>query len=205
MRGEQAISELKEELGHVIEFVSELFITRFIPACAGNSLDGQGEVPQATVHPRMRGEQALDDPIAGVDSGSSPHARGTGASVSLWMDESRFIPACAGNSIFGQDVNRANAVHPRMRGEQYMLLNLAPNSFGSSPHARGTVLPVFCNNNNWRFIPACAGNRTSNPNNLSQKTVHPRMRGEQSFLSLFSFTNPGSSPHARGTVVGGDR
>jgi len=114
-------------------------ITRFIPACAGNTK-----------------YNALAERY---NSGSSPHARGTPSRSILWMEATtvhprmrgehlsasstafllaRFIPACAGNtSIFcheditirgssphargtpllGINDSSRDAVHPRMRGE----------------------------------------------------------------------------------------
>ena len=51
--------------------------TGIIPACAGNTGQGAGDVSVRGDHPRMRGEhcRGLAHPLGG--KGSSPHARGT--------------------------------------------------------------------------------------------------------------------------------
>ena len=48
-----------------------------IPACAGNSIERLELVVGGRDHPRMRGEQLLADKNKILDTGSSPHARGT--------------------------------------------------------------------------------------------------------------------------------
>ena len=50
---------------------------RFIPAYAGNAGPSQDRPFLPSVHPRIRGERALNLPVAGVCLGSSPHTRGT--------------------------------------------------------------------------------------------------------------------------------
>ena len=91
---------------------------RFIPAWAGNSfLPGFG-CRAAPVHPRMGGEQAPREDGRDVSVGSSPHGRGTGQGSSKHLQRIRFIPAWAGNSLRPFSADFANAVHPRMGGEQ---------------------------------------------------------------------------------------
>ena len=50
---------------------------RFIPACAGNRAQARYPARRKAVHPRMRGEQALNSLANNSEFGSSPHARGT--------------------------------------------------------------------------------------------------------------------------------
>ena len=51
----------------------------------------------------------------------------------------------------------------------------------------------------WRFIPACAGNASTARCRLQPPTVHPRVCGERSMISLFVSGYSGSSPRVRGT------
>ena len=53
--------------------------------------------------------------------------------------------------------------------------------------------------NEFRFIPACAGNTSSFANPWPQMPVHPRMRGEHQMPFNTRRMPGGSSPHARGT------
>ena len=152
---------------------------RFIPACAGNTLQLALSNLVAAVHPRMRGEHAIAAPAMWAPHGSSPHARGTPCPRYGPAAGRRFIPACAGNTWPRAFPMWPEAVHPRMRGEHY------------NPRIpkRWVV----------RFIPACAGN-TQYPRRQSHaRAVHPRMRGEHAMLPTAKDQTIGSSPHARGT------
>ena len=80
-----------------------------------------------------------------------------------------------------------------------MVLNLAPLSAGSSPHARGTLHLDPLGHHIVRFIPAYAGNTCFGWLKSIGKPVHPRIRGERSWPSLSESLFSGSSPHARGT------
>ena len=90
---------------------------RFIPACAGNTTAYVAQSSRSSVHPRMRGEHADTFRQAGIDGGSSPHARGTRHMCSRRRRRRRFIPACAGNTFDAVSHHSAPPVHPRMRGE----------------------------------------------------------------------------------------
>ena len=155
---------------------------RFIPACAGNSPRSPGRSGWGAVHPRVCGEQHGQRARCGVDRGSSPRVRGTGAAIVGAQSLERFIPACAGNSLQGRRLWMrcrgssprvrgtgpmisclvgSRSVHPRVCGEQGGPAQLADGSGGSSPRVRGTVRPCAARQVHRRFIPACAGNRSS--------------------------------------------
>ena len=92
---------------------------RFIPACAGNSLSALNEYAFFEVHPRLRGELTPKLSRMSGQRGSSPLARGTPEFRQAALLPSRFIPACAGNSLTLTAESRATP--------------------GSSPLARGTL------------------------------------------------------------------
>ena len=172
---------------------------RFIPACAGNSAPAAGPAGRSPVHPRVRGEQAVCTVKKGTLVGSSPRARGTAVGADGAVVESRFIPACAGNSHMALAIISFGTVHPRVRGEQYRLRVGNYRVFGSSPRARGTGgtrRRCACRT---RFIPACAGNSQPAGQLLRGVAVHPRVRGEQWDGVLYKGAYGGSSPRARGT------
>ena len=127
----------------------------------------------------MRGERCLTLIASAMDSGSSPHARGTPSTSAASRSSFRFIPAYAGNARRPADAIADHPVHPRMRGERLSVAVRLNSSSGSSPHARGTLDGMGQAGFLIRFIPACAGNAIS---------------GSSSAFSCF-----GSSPHARGT------
>ena len=131
---------------------------RFIPACAGNSRKTAARNSIRTVHPRLRAE--LPGPI--------------------WSNSAipRFIPACAGNSNKAAFLRLNRTVHPRLRGELPARKRPLDCKYGSSPLARGTLLPITSLLKICRFIPACAGNSLLLSMHNPDITVHPRLRGE---------------------------
>ena len=138
--------------------VSILLISRFIPACAGNSFLIPSLSGTNTVHPRLRGELRMSAGKPSKNSGSSPLARGTHRLEFFLVASRRFIPACAGNSPLIRSKTTLSPVHPRLRGELAEVVSDPQNADGSSPLARGTLLAL------------------SYP--VISHSVHPRLRGE---------------------------
>ncbi len=136
------------------------FPGRFIPACAGNRAAAEAVSAGHAVHPRVRGEQVSAGLCSQRLHGSSPRARGTGLPARARWRSQRFIPACAGNRSARRRGWPASSVHPRVRGEQCTTRYYTGRSTGSSPRARGTVLRLLVFGAHFRFIPACAGNRS---------------------------------------------
>ena len=173
---------------------------RFIPACAGNRERAIMSTAVISVHPRVCGEQVnrpIQFPIA---VGSSPRVRGTVLLIPLLLSQTRFIPACAGNSPIESAIACNWAVHPRVCGEQVLKVRKDVSKRGSSPRVRGTGHAhsdhVFAD----RFIPACAGNSFQQTNDLRLSAVHPRVCGEQGCWDQCSLYRTGSSPRVRGTA-----
>ena len=85
-----------------------------------------------------RGEHWDGDALSGVQSGSSPHARGTLHAEARREGGGRFIPARAGNTAVVFRSVGVHTVHPRTRGEHVPSMIMTMVALGSSPHARGT-------------------------------------------------------------------
>jgi len=115
-----------------------LWLSRFIPAHAGNSSENCLAFKHFTVHPRACGEQENRTVSPPENVGSSPRMRGTGPSPAALLQPMRFIPAHAGNRICGQSVSSRMTVHPRACGEQGGAVNEIAQNAGSSPRMRGT-------------------------------------------------------------------
>ena len=148
---------------------------RFIPACAGNRYGLHQHTIQATVHPRVCGEQSQPFAPIGRPDGSSPRVRGTDRSRRDTVRLVRFIPACAGNRKHSTVTPRMSPVHPRVCGEQGAGLGNQAIAVGSSPRVRGTETSGLAVGDIDRFIPACAGNRLSTRYCFSV-TTHPFTR-----------------------------
>ena len=172
---------------------------RFIPAGAGNTPYIPSVMVERAVHPRWRGEHASHIAEGLIPRGSSPLARGTLLDRRGFRENSRFIPAGAGNTPTSSRETISNAVHPRWRGEHNNVSPGVCSILGSSPLARGTrpvcIRPRSCE----RFIPAGAGNTSNGKVVRIRIAVHPRWRGEHSSIAVCALASAGSSPLARGT------
>ena len=152
--------------------------TGIIPACAGNTFQQAHQQCQNRDHPRMRGEHDPTRVDKVINTGSSPHARGTPVDRQLTTRLTGIIPACAGNTPWSLSAPCETRDHPRMRGEHCHACHLRLLTSGSSPHARGTPdadCEAFCV---LGIIPACAGNTWDRMVAWVIYWDHPRMRGE---------------------------
>ena len=91
--------------------------------------------------------------------------------------------------------------HPRSRGEHLDERKYGKFSKGSSPLARGTHLRAPFGLGCKGLIPARAGNTDFTSDTGSRAGAHPRSRGEHQPFNALSYSESGSSPLARGTLL----
>ena len=137
--------------------------------------------------------------------GSSPLARGTHRRGADHVICHRFIPARAGNTFSLSAARNRRSVHPRSRGEHCRPCVASAVIVGSSPLARGTRALLRAKLAIIRFIPARAGNTMRSARSSARTPVHPRSRGEHRSACPIASSVNGSSPLARGTLVGQHR
>ena len=129
------------------------------PACAGNSLLPFHTVHHSWDHPRLRGEQnkviARTSPL----QGSPPLARGTVLCVASCRPHAGITPACAGNRNRATKNWEEARDHPRLRGEQAVVIFCFSAARGLPPLARGTEILLMNALGIGGITPACAGNR----------------------------------------------
>ena len=123
---------------HTRPYQIAVIYLRFIPAGAGNTVDGEFFIAGAPVYPRWRGEHDRLRHLAVADQGLSPLARGTPAVGTVKLRYCRFIPAGAGNTIEIVFGIYSEAVYPRWRGEHNEYWSSILMRRGLSPLARGT-------------------------------------------------------------------
>ncbi len=155
-----------------------LLVRGITPACAGSS--------RITHFP------------TGPVAGSPPHARGAAGARRMLFGDPGITPACAGSRPARRRPARAARDHPRMRGEQVPLCDRGRGTRGSPPHARGAGTGFRTNDRTGWITPACAGSSKTDDSGTINTGDHPRMRGEQVFVSSSASSPPGSPPHARG-------
>ena len=172
---------------------------RFIPARAGNIRGIYSAWRSSAVHPRTCGEHTKAITEYTGYNGSSPHVRGTSGAPDSSGRRRRFIPARAGNMPRSTSPNTGAPVHPRTCGEHKISRFKASFSCGSSPHVRGTYEPGLLRPLCFRFIPARAGNISTQMRHAPARSVHPRTCGEHVGKRSFILAIYGSSPHVRGT------
>ena len=151
---------------------------RFIPARAGNTMDGTAANQLRTVHPRAGGEHARHSYHGRSKGGSSPRGRGTPRDPPLGRGGLGFIPARAGNTTSARLSRSRRPVHPRAGGEHWDALTALSDSTGSSPRGRGTRSLEIPDDVPDRFIPARAGNTRRSSRRSMPPSVHPRAGGE---------------------------
>ena len=130
--------------------------------------------------------------------GSPPHTRGIHSCTSACLPFTGFTPAYAGNTLSGHVHPYALWVHPRIRGEYCRSGAQQTADTGSPPHTRGIPRTRLTRYWSGRFTPAYAGNTLLSHCRTPQMWVHPRIRGEYSYVQGISKPFPGSPPHTRG-------
>ena len=116
----------------------------------------------------------------------------------------RIIPARAGFTPATRDQEPSHPDHPRSRGVYPRCAASARPVLGSSPLARGLLLPAALARVGVGIIPARAGFTPPWSRRWSTCPDHPRSRGVYIARFFTDQTEPGSSPLARGLPGAGD-
>ena len=87
--------------------------------------------------------------------------------------------------------------HPRIRGTNWLVLSLAENHWGSSPHTRDKLDDFKFELELPRIIPAYAGQISNLESPCRLRRDHPRIRGTNRHGETSVSFNTGSSPHTR--------
>ena len=174
--------------------------TGIIPARAGFTGATPPTCARRRDHPRSRGVYASRSAGLSAHQGSSPLARGLQAWTARQRAVLGIIPARAGFTRPRGPSARGARDHPRSRGV-YPMCTLAPGRpAGSSPLARGLLLPAHRLGAHPRIIPARAGFTTRMAAAWRASMDHPRSRGVYRGGCSRALSRLGSSPLARGLL-----
>ena len=169
-----------------------------IPACAGKTSRSHSMSTAYRAHPRVCGENALDQEPALITLGSSPRVRGKRRGRNDSRDRCGLIPACAGKTHLARNRREHSWAHPRVCGENCCTVWVPMWKQGSSPRVRGKLKPDFEGQKPTRLIPACAGKTVRLMNTGVVFEAHPRVCGENYSSSSGRSGSTGSSPRVRG-------
>ena len=151
----------------------------------------------------MRGEDCSSSRARITTCGSPPHARGRPTAPSRSGSRARITPACAGKTPSISCTSPSSQDHPRMRGEDDLMVIGELEDLGSPPHARGRLVHDNGHGCAVRITPACAGKTSFDRYESHSSRDHPRMRGEDVLRLGDSEGLVGSPPHARGRPLMG--
>ena len=176
-----------------------------IPAWAGKTETTQTTGPAAWAHPRVGGENVDDSTAALRIGGSSPRGRGKLLGVGRGFLDCGLIPAWAGKTFVNTYKLRREQAHPRVGGENPLVLILLFLPQGSSPRGRGKLIVVAMGIGLGGLIPAWAGKTRVRCPLVAGRAAHPRVGGENLEQSTGAIEAVGSSPRGRGKPAWGLR
>ena len=148
----------------------------------------------------MCGENSVSWSMTQRRKGSPPRVRGK-PSIFLSIDiVSRITPACAGKTLYSHRCSAEAKDHPRVCGENLLLGFHHLCSPGSPPRVRGKRSVRRAISGKQRITPACAGKTGILTRSLVRSQDHPRVCGENLFISERVRNREGSPPRVRGKL-----
>ena len=171
---------------------------RLIPAHAGKTSSASSARADLRAHPRSRGENPRPARPSTASAGSSPLTRGKPQELPNLLDGLGLIPAHAGKTSIGCVPLTIPWAHPRSRGENVDRCERVTDNAGSSPLTRGKRAPGRGCRHRRGLIPAHAGKTTTSTAQQQPPRAHPRSRGENYRLRVYTPSGLGSSPLTRG-------
>ena len=150
------------------------------------------------VYPRVCGGTSARLRLAERLDGLSPRVRGNHELTITAAKPVRSIPACAGEPIYGNSLDRCNRVYPRVCGGTVALASPAVLMSGLSPRVRGNLSAMTAISLRLRSIPACAGEPPSAAASRYSPRVYPRVCGGTDDSVMSVMYSWGLSPRVRG-------
>ena len=171
---------------------------RLIPAWAGKTSGRAGGLAVRRAHPRVGGENVVLRRLSAVAAGSSPRGRGKHEAWAFDADSGRLIPAWAGKTLMVSAAGSVIPAHPRVGGENRLLVRVRRRPDGSSPRGRGKPCRAGRLRSGRRLIPAWAGKTVLHDVLRDRHPAHPRVGGENHVFNAHDMQDGGSSPRGRG-------
>ena len=194
------------------------------PLARGRRYARHGRLCRRWKHPRLRGEDAMQPCLPKGRWETPPLARGRPDSVRIARARDGNTPACAGKTnpcrlcmvmplgntpaCAGKTATflqhqATRRKHPRLRGEDVMLVAVLATLKETPPLARGRPREFRAIFSCVRNTPACAGKTWLVRPHRSRSSKHPRLRGEDGTKKKKVSRYKETPPLARGRPKGG--
>jgi len=151
-------------------------------------------------HPRVRGDDSASMASSSVGSGTPPRARGRHRITAGSWGWRGNTPACAGTTPRCGTGRCTPGEHPRVRGDDSTAPVSPTGSPGTPPRARGRPGPSGAGTGPGGNTPACAGTTGSGGCASPGRTEHPRVRGDDTRVTIAAPAPVGTPPRARGRL-----
>ena len=148
------------------------------PACAGKTKKRGLEVRVWRDHPRVCGENESMAYWESYEEGSPPRVRGKQGAHVKCGNRQGITPACAGKTLARPRESGFNRDHPRVCGENRLLVVKKNPGEGSPPRVRGKPNFLWHKRKSLGITPACAGKTRTRASVQPEKRDHPRVCGE---------------------------
>ena len=172
------------------------------PLARGLPLTKMASLEPRRIIPARAGFTGASCDHPGCDAGSSPLARGLLCPRIVCIPRPRIIPARAGFTVAVVVVIGVSPDHPRSRGVYAAAASWIAAASGSSPLARGLRELIPGTEAMAGIIPARAGFTAWSASPWVAPRDHPRSRGVYMCAPFRGRRPRGSSPLARGLLVG---
>ena len=143
--------------GKLPKRLETLRVLRNIPAYAGKTDGLRGPRQDQKEHPRVCGENPVDQVSVFLDQGTSPRMRGKPCGLLCCLSHHRNIPAYAGKTGVLGSLGAVTGEHPRVCGENRKVFEGEDFYSGTSPRMRGKRVWLGHVRMPRRNIPAYAG------------------------------------------------
>ena len=170
------------------------------PACAGTTWLMTSPQPARGDHPRVRGDDPATRSRGRASAGPPPRARGRPPASRPRAHTAGTTPACAGTTRRPLGSETRAGDHPRVRGDDGVVLGIALVALGPPPRARGRRGPAHRRRPGRGTTPACAGTTQVMSHAIWSTRDHPRVRGDDLHQYTAEENKRGPPPRARGRL-----
>ena len=169
-----------------------------IPACAGEATGRNMAQSYDMVYPRVCGGSHRQHRLGPGRQGLSPRVRGKPLYALYRCDDTRSIPACAGEARPDHQPAGRHGVYPRVCGGSRRPACVRIHPPGLSPRVRGKRRRRQRRYRRAGSIPACAGEAGRHHPGAGRAPVYPRVCGGSPWPMVAENTSVGLSPRVRG-------